>query len=91
MEEAKAEDLFADPKHPYTIGLLDTLPKFGQKGRLATIPGTVPPSGKFPKGCVFAPRCKYATEKCHNCKPTMCELEDGHKIRCFRYTDEEGK
>ena len=91
VEDAKAEDLFDNPRHPYTVGLLSTLPKFGQKGRLETIPGVVPPSGKFPKGCVFAPRCKYATEKCHACKPVLCDLDGGHKVRCFRYTDEEGK
>ena len=89
VEEAKAEDLFENPKHPYTEGLLSTLPKFGQKGRLETIPGVVPSAGKFPQGCVFAPRCKYASEKCHACKPALCELEDGHKVRCFRYTEEE--
>ena len=89
VEEAMAEELFANPSHPYTEGLLSTLPKFGQKGRLETIPGTVPPSGKFPAGCVFAPRCKYATEKCHACKPALCETVEGHKVRCFRYNDEE--
>ena len=89
VEEALAENLFANPQHPYTEGLLSTLPKFGQKGRLATIPGVVPPSGKFPAGCVFAPRCKYATEKCHACKPELYQTEDGHRVRCFRFADQE--
>ena len=89
VEEAVAEDLFADPKHPYTKGLLATLPKFGVKGRLETIPGVVPPAGKFPAGCVFAPRCKYATQECHGCKPGLYEAGDGHKVRCFRYRKEE--
>ena len=89
VEEAPARELFSNPMHPYTEGLLGTLPKFGQKGRLDTIPGTVPPAGKFPAGCVFAPRCKYATEKCHACKPALCATnEDGHKVRCFRYNEE---
>ena len=91
VEEAVADDLFETPLHPYTEGLLNTLPKFGVRGHLETIPGVVPPAGKFPKGCVFAPRCKYATERCHACKPALCELENGHKVRCFRYTDEEVK
>ena len=91
VEEATAEELFENPKHPYTNGLLGTLPRFGQKGRLETIPGVVPPSGKYPKGCVFAPRCKYATEKCHSDKPTLCDLGAGHKVRCFRFAEEEGK
>ena len=88
-EEAVAEDLFENPKHPYTEGLLGTLPKFGQSGRLEMIPGVVPPAGKFPAGCVFAPRCKYATEKCHAQKPGLCDLGSGHKVRCFRYEQEE--
>lgn len=89
VEEAVAEDLFENPKHPYTEGLLGTLPKFGQSGRLEMIPGVVPPAGKFPAGCVFAPRCKYATEKCHAQKPGLCDLGSGHKVRCFRYEQEE--
>ena len=89
VEEAVAEDLFETPKHPYTEGLLGTLPKFGQSGRLEMIPGVVPPAGKFPAGCVFAPRCKYATEKCHAHKPGLCDLGSGHKVRCFRYEQEE--
>ncbi len=89
VEEAIAEDLFDNPKHPYTEGLLGTLPKFGEIGRLAMIPGVVPPVGKFPSGCVFAPRCKYATEQCHAQKPRLCDLGGGHKVRCFRYAEEE--
>lgn len=88
MEEAHSEELFANPQHPYTEGLLNTLPKFGQKGRLEIIPGVVPPAGMFPTGCVFAPRCKYATEQCHACKPELYETGDGHKVRCFRYAQE---
>ena len=89
VEEAYAEDLFENPKHPYTEGLLGTLPKFGETGRLAMIPGVVPPAGKFPTGCVFAPRCKYATEQCHAQKPGLCDMGNGHKVRCFRYAEEE--
>ena len=87
MEEASIDDIFEDPKHPYTEGLMATLPKFDQPGHLATIPGTVPPSGKYPKGCVFAPRCKYATEQCHGCKPPLVDLGNDHKVRCFRYVE----
>ena len=87
VEEALVDDIFADPKHPYTIGLLSTLPKIGSKERLEVIPGMVPPAGKFPSGCVFAPRCKYATEKCHACKPPLINVGEGHKARCFRYEE----
>ena len=87
VEEALVDDIFDDPKHPYTIGLLSTLPKIGNEERLEVIPGMVPPAGKFPAGCVFAPRCKYATEKCHACKPDLVEVGEGHRARCFRYTE----
>ncbi len=87
MEESPVDALFANPMHPYTEGLLSTLPKFGQEGELATITGTVPPAGKFPKGCVFAPRCPYATDRCYESKPALTEAKDGHKVRCFRYSD----
>ena len=86
METAAVEELFRNPQHPYTQGLMDTLPKYGQKGRLATIPGVVPPSGQFPTGCVFAPRCQYATDECAARKPEAYDTEDGHTVRCFRYS-----
>ena len=86
METAAVEELFRNPRHPYTQGLMDTLPKYGQKGRLATIPGVVPPSGQFPTGCVFAPRCQYATDECAARKPEAYDTEDGHTVRCFRYS-----
>jgi oligopeptide/dipeptide ABC transporter ATP-binding protein len=87
VEEALVDDIFDAPTHPYTIGLLSTLPKIGSEERLAVIPGVVPPAGKFPAGCVFAPRCKYATEKCHACKPDLVEVGEGHRARCFRYAE----
>ena len=86
METAAVEELFRNPRHPYTQGLMDTLPKYGQKGRLATIPGVVPPSGQFPTGCVFAPRCKYASDECAARKPEAYDMKDGHTVRCFRYS-----
>ena len=85
MEEALVEDLFKNPSHPYTKGLLSTLPKFGQSGALATIPGVVPKAGDFPEGCVFSTRCPYATEQCRKCKPEPFDLGNAHKVRCFRY------
>lgn len=84
VEDAPAEEIFANPKHPYTRGLMATLPKFGVKGRLPTIPGTVPPSGKYPSGCVFAPRCPYAAEVCHTSKPEMAGISEEHAVRCWR-------
>jgi oligopeptide/dipeptide ABC transporter ATP-binding protein len=89
MEEATVQDLFKDPKHPYTKGLLSTLPKYGQPGRLPTIDGMVPPAGEFPEGCVFSPRCPHATEKCRTCKPEACQVGDHHRVRCFLYAQKE--
>ena len=89
VETAEVEELFKRPSHPYTNGLLNTLPKFGVKDKLPTIPGMVPPAGKFPKGCVFSPRCEYACEECVNCKPELYDIGDGHQVRCFRYRKEE--
>ena len=89
MEEASTEEIFTNPKHPYTEGLLAALPHAGQReGKLYVIPGMVPPAGKFPEGCVFAPRCKYATERCHKEKPTAATVGDKHRVRCFKYESE---
>ena len=89
VEKANIDDVFHNPKHPYTEGLMSTLPKFDQPGKLATIPGVVPPAGKYPSGCVFEPRCPYATEKCRANKPPLVELDSEHAVRCFRYVTEE--
>ena len=88
MEEASTDELFKNPLHPYTEGLLSTLPKFGQEGKLPTIPGVVPPSGKFPEGCVFEPRCKYACEECKKCKPQRVKVGENHYVRCIKYKEE---
>ena len=86
MEEAETSTLFERPLHPYTAGLLDSLPQMGQRDeRLHIIPGSVPPAGKYPSGCVFAPRCAYATDRCRAEKPAMAKPEAGHMVRCFRY------
>lgn len=89
MEEAPTKTLFAKPMHPYTEGLLHALPQAGSRsGKLYVIPGTVPPAGHFPKGCVFAPRCKYATERCHAEKPKTVNVGERHTVRCFRHEKE---
>ncbi len=88
MEESKTEELFQNPLHPYTEGLLNALPQSGQReGKLYVIPGTVPPAGRFPGGCVFAPRCQYACERCHKEKPKVQRVAEGRAVRCFRYEE----
>lgn len=72
-------------RHPYTEGLLFSIPRLDTPvdTRLEPIPGAVPHPLDLPKGCKFAPRCKYATEKCQNEEPDLVMLENEHEIRCF--------
>jgi dipeptide transport system ATP-binding protein len=81
MEERKAADLFASPQHPYTAALLAALPERSDGGRLATIPGVVPGLYDRPKGCLFSPRCAYATEHSRNVRPNLRPWAGG-QIRC---------
>jgi dipeptide transport system ATP-binding protein len=81
MEERAAEDLFASPQHPYTAALLAALPEHSHDGRLATIPGVVPGLYDRPRGCLFSPRCAYATEHSRNVRPELREWAGG-QIRC---------
>jgi dipeptide transport system ATP-binding protein len=81
MEERSAADLFASPQHPYTAALLAALPERSEGGRLATIPGVVPGLYDRPKGCLFSPRCAYATEHSRNMRPDLRSWAGGH-IRC---------
>ncbi|BCK00563.1 ABC transporter ATP-binding protein [Anaerocolumna chitinilytica] len=71
--------------HPYTEGLMYSIPRLDTPTgvRLEAIPGAVPHPLDLPKGCKFAPRCKYATDKCRNEEPSLVEVEKGHPIRCF--------
>lgn len=89
MEEGTAKEIFQSPRHPYTAGLLGTLPKYGQHGLLPTIEGMVLPAGEYPSGCVFSPRCTYATEHCRECKPALTQSEEGRRVRCFRCSGQE--
>ena len=78
MEEQPAAKLFASPQHPYTAALLAALPDRSDGKRLATIPGIVPGLFDRPKGCLFAPRCMYATEHSRNVQPELRAWKDGH-------------
>jgi dipeptide transport system ATP-binding protein len=81
MEERSSVDLFASPQHPYTAALLAALPERSEGGRLATIPGVVPGLYDRPKGCLFSPRCAYATEHSRSVRPDLRPWAGGH-IRC---------
>ena len=93
VEESNVAEIFAAPKHPYTQGLLKSVPKlreFGIEGeaRLATIQGTVPSPTNLPPGCHFAPRCPYRFERCTHEPMPLFNLENGVRVRCVLY---EGK
>jgi len=88
VERATAEQLFARPKHPYTLGLLESIPRLGErKTRLKTIPGIVPSLGKFPQGCRFQDRCSFVTSDCRNQEPQLRRLCDGTEVACFHSSD----
>ena len=91
VEKANVYDLFANPSHPYTEGLLASIPKMGvEVEELDSIPGNVPNPKYMPKGCKFAPRCKYATDRCREEEPGFFDLGNGHQSKCWRCEDVKG-
>lgn len=85
VEYGDVHDLYKKPLHPYTEGLLKSVPVLGRKtDTLYSIPGTVPSPKDYPKGCRFAPRCSYCTDRCLKEHPPLFEMADGRKSRCFR-------
>ncbi len=88
VEQAGVEDLFANPIHPYTQGLIASVPKLGSGvERLPSIPGSVPDLAAMPEGCKFAPRCKYATDACRQSEPELRDVPgaEGRKCRCHLF------
>src|SRR5690606_11561217 len=89
VEEANVVDLFKDPKHPYTVGLMKSKPNLeGNAKRLDVIPGSVPNPLAMPNGCSFHPRCSHAMETCQREVPELEEISLGRKVRCWLYTSE---
>jgi oligopeptide/dipeptide ABC transporter ATP-binding protein len=83
VEQGSTHDIFHNPCHPYTQGLLASLPSLKKRGStLHSIPGAVPDPAYKPSGCPFHPRCEYATEICRSQFPEMCDYRDGHLSRC---------
>ena len=83
MEEASVEELFANPLHPYTKGLIASVPKLGSNvSSLPSIPGSVPDLSVMPKGCKFAPRCGYAMDICHEEEPELKLVKEGEMRKC---------
>ena len=88
MEEADVDTLFAEPKHPYTIGLMSSIPVLGReekRRRLSTIPGVVPSLFNLSEGCLFHERCPEAREECRHSEPAIINLGNGHRVRCHNY------
>jgi len=86
-ETAEVETIFRQPLHPYTQGLLQSVPKVDQVEKLSTIPGTVPNLIDPPPGCRFHPRCPHAMEICSEAKPPTIEYSPGHSVACYLYVD----
>lgn len=86
VEEAKVDDIFKKPLHPYTNGLLSAMPSLKAGGdRLTTIEGTLPHPLKKPSGCRFQPRCPFATDKCLELEPKLQEVDLERKVACWHY------
>lgn len=84
VESGSVYDIFDHPGHPYTVGLLKSIPRLGQHvERLDCIPGNVPNPKYMPKGCKFAPRCSRVMDICRKQEPDFCELGNGHRSRCW--------
>ena len=91
VEEAHVNDIFADPKMPYTLGLLNSIPRVDRAAvhqeRLQAIPGNVPNPLYLPEGCAFHPRCRFAQDKCKIAVPELENTGNGHMVRCVRWDE----
>lgn len=92
VEEADVRTLFASPRHPYTVGLLGSLPRLdgNRNARLTPIPGGPPDLRFLPPGCAFADRCPHATARCHTMLPTWQAIGPGHRVSCLLYEEAVG-
>lgn len=89
VEFQDVKSLFKNPKHPYTVGLMKSIPRHDTDvDELEPIRGTVPNPDEMPAGCRFAPRCPFATDLCRETLPSLIRNEDGSEVRCFIYTNE---
>jgi len=91
VEEGAVHDIFAEPKMPYTLGLMQSIPRVDKaaqhQARLTTIPGAVPDPLHLPSGCAFHPRCRFAIEDCKGAVPSLEDAGKGHRVRCLRWQD----
>jgi len=89
IEQTDVNTLFSNPLHPYTNGLINSIPKLDEdrQKELLSIKGAVPSLAQTPKGCRFASRCEFVTDRCLEEVPTLETLKNGHQIRCWNYND----
>ncbi|RFU67100.1 ABC transporter ATP-binding protein [Peribacillus saganii] len=91
VEEGDVHSIFRNPKHPYTVGLIQSVPDMRvKKDRLYSIPGNVPKPGSIQLGCHFAPRCPHAMDRCLTETPSLKPFENGQQVRCWLYEDAKG-
>jgi oligopeptide/dipeptide ABC transporter ATP-binding protein len=84
VEQARVEDIFDDARHPYTKGLLNSIPSYSENSdRLQSIPGNVPSIFNFTPSCRFADRCPIVSKKCRALMPNLNEVTLGHQVRCW--------
>jgi oligopeptide/dipeptide ABC transporter ATP-binding protein len=85
VERASARELYANPRHPYTLGLLRSVPRLDEprRAKLQPIPGQPPDLSRLPAGCAFAPRCAYVMERCRVERPPLLAVADGHVSACW--------
>ncbi len=88
VEEGPVREMLRKPLHPYTQGLLASIPGEGSGSRLRAIDGVVPNLAALPPGCTFAPRCPYRMDVCTTAVPALVEVESGHNARCYLHSDE---
>jgi oligopeptide/dipeptide ABC transporter ATP-binding protein len=85
VESGPVAGIFEEPQHPYTLGLMGSMPAItGRQGRLLTVPGSVPPPDAMPPGCRFATRCPFVTQTCETVRPDLTTDKSGHAVACLR-------
>ena len=91
VEEAHVNDIFANPRMPYTLGLLNSIPRVDRAAehqeRLQAIPGNVPNPLYLPAGCAFHPRCRFVQDRCREAIPPLVDSGGGHEVRCIRWNE----
>jgi len=91
VEQGTVEEIFSNPSHPYTVGLLQSIPGFeGERGgELYTIKGTIPALGNLPQGCRFNPRCPHVMDKCRQVEPGDIQVGDEHYAKCWLFEEKD--